>query len=195
MKEANILSDQDKENLLAYLESSFNIKIPSNKERFGFISFHLYRYEKERSTEWVFQIRWGSHQLFSKKHLSLQEDYLSQLCEVIRANKYSIIKSAMEFCENQLNDIVLLELGPELTRKLPLLNNYQLSIRKIRPGRSKETYQCLTDYGLCISWYDNMGDYQEFLHPIPYDVEKGLFDFSAEKIASKFQVYQDQVAY
>jgi hypothetical protein len=195
MKEANILTDQDKSDLLAHLETSFNIKIPRNKERFGFISFHLYSYDKQDVQEWVFQIRWGRHQIFSEKHVTLDENYLSQLFTVIDSNKYRIMKAAIEFCENQLNDIVLLELGPELNRRLPLLNDYQLKVRKINFQKSKEASQCLTNYGLCISWFDDMGDYQEFLHPIPYNVSTGLFDLSPEKIVSKFQVYQDQVAF
>ena len=195
MKEANILTDQDTSDLLAHLESSFNIKIPRNKERFGYISFHLYSYEKQDVHEWVFQIRWGRHQIFSKKHLKLKEDYLSDLIEVIESNKYSIMKAAIDFCENQLNDIVLLELGPELNKRLPLLNDYQLKVRKINLQKSKEASQCLSNYGLCISWFDDMGDYQEFMHPIPYDISTGFFDLSPEKIVSKFQVYQDQVAF
>jgi hypothetical protein len=125
MKESNILTPKGKKDLLSFMETCFNTIIPCNKERFGSISFHLYKYDKQDHPSWVFQIRWGSHPLFSKKHIKLDPDkeYLSQLHKIIENNKYRIMKASIEFCENQLNNAAMLEIEPELNRRLPLLNN------------------------------------------------------------------------
>lgn len=197
MKEANILTDQEKADLLAFMESCFNLTIPRNKERFGFISFHLYKYEKHSEPEWVFQIRWGSHQLFSKKHLKMdfKKEHLPQLYDIITKSKFAIIKNTLEFCQNQLNNIVLLEIGPELTKRMPVMNDYKMFVRKLRPLKNREGSECLTNLCLCISWLDETGEFQEFIHPIPYDAETGYFSLSPSEIVSKFQVYQDQVAF
>jgi len=197
MKEANILTPEDSQNLLAFMESCFNTTIPCNKQRFGEISFHLYKYEKQEDPEWVFQIRWGSHPLYSKKHLKLnsEDEYLSQLFSIIKNNKSSIIKASIDFCEDQLNNVALLEIEPELNKRLPLLSNYKIFIRKMRPNKVREASERLQNYGVCISFLDETGEFQEFVHPIPYNTQNGYFNLSAPEIVTKFQRFQDQVAF
>ncbi|MGD9489705.1 MAG: hypothetical protein AB7W47_16915 [Calditrichaceae bacterium] len=197
MQESNILSEKDKKELFVILEKHCNLVLPDEKIRCGDFSFHLYHYEKNNDADdsWVFQVRWGTHRFYAKKHLSFtnNKDYLSILTDVIRKDKSLIKKALLEHCENQLNTIAMLEIEPAINKKLPYLSRYEMSVKKLRnPGKIKNE-SGWPNFGVCICWYDELGNFQEFVYPIQFDSISRRFRVPPEEIVNKFQVYMDTV--
>jgi len=201
MEEINILTAEDIKALLKSVEKECTLLIPDEKERLGELSFHLYEYDKSGASgntngkSVVFQIRYGMHKIFSKKHLTvnLKNKYLEDLVKVVCENKNDIKKAIIDYCQSQLETIISLELIPEFNKRFPYLFSYELKLCKARKKN-----QLMIKYGwpsLCvmISWTDEFGDFQEFMYPLMIDPESRHFQIETSKIISAYQTYRDQL--
>jgi hypothetical protein len=201
MEEINLLKDKDIEQLVQAVGNSCGILLPNEKERLGEISFHLYKFDNPESSErygkesLAFQIRFGMHPIFSKKHIKNQNnnDYVKYLSGIICENKEKIYASIIEYCQSQLDTIVAMELEPEFNRKFPYIFNYDLKLCKSR-NRNKQ----MLDAGwpsLCIaiSWNDEYDEFQEFMYPLTIDPDNKKFNLDPSIILSAFQNYRDAI--
>ena len=122
MEEVNILSQKDKSLLLEKLEKECALLIPQDKDRLGELQFHLFKYKGQNGNgkpqDYFFQIRMGIHQIFSKKHLPFCEkgDCIAKLESIIAANKKQIKNSIIDYCQNQLDTVLTVELEPEFNK-------------------------------------------------------------------------------
>jgi hypothetical protein len=197
MEEVNILSQKDKSLLLEKLEKECTLLIPQDKDRLGELQFHLFKYKGQNGNgkpqDYFFQIRMGIHQIFSKKHLPFCEkgDCIAKLESIIAANKKQIKNSIIDYCQNQLDTVLTVELEPEFNKRFPYVFNYNIKLCKARRRNTE-----LVQYGwpsLCITiaWTDEFGEFQEFMHPITIDPETRCFKTNISQILNSFLSYRD----
>jgi hypothetical protein len=197
MEEVNILSKDDKIRLLDTLEKECALLIPHDKDRLGELQFHLFKYKGQggngEDPEYFFQIRMGIHQIFSSKHVAFCEtgDCLSKLESIIAANKKQIKNSIIEYCQNQLDTVLTVELEPEFNKRFPYVFNYNIKLCKARRKNTE-----LIKYGwpsLCITiaWTDEFGEFQEFMYPLTMDPETRCFQTNISRILNSFLTYRD----
>ena len=140
MEEINLLTDKDIDKLLQTLSESCGMLLPDEKERLGEISFHLYKFNNPESSEkygkesYAFQIRYGMHPIYSKKHIKLQtnQNSVEHLSKIICENKDVIYDSIIQYCQTQLDTIIAMELEPEFNQKFPYIFSYDLKLCKTR---------------------------------------------------------------
>ena len=201
IEESRILSEKDKNKLYNSLEDSCQLMLPKEKERIGEITFHLYHYENIKNDigsakkHCLFQIRWGSHKIYSKKHLNMnpEKSCLDILTKAIQADRKQIKNALVEYCKNQLSSIVIIEFELEINKKSPNLTGYELQVCKCRKKNVEMNNSGWPNFCIFISWYDELGDFQEFIFPIKLDPESRLFQIPTQKIVSDFLVYRDTV--
>lgn len=200
MKEINLLQTEDIKRLHAFLEDSCSLLLPFEKERFGELSFHLYRYNDDSeagssSLNIAFQIRWGANAIFHKKNLKLGADdsIVEKICQIIHKESESIKKAIFKYCENQLSAIVPMSVEPVLIMRQPNFSGYKLQFCKGRGKKSSLSEYGWPNYCVLIAWYDELGDFQEFISPIGFDAKKRKFLIDAENIVLEFQKYRDTV--
>ncbi|MEJ2052662.1 MAG: hypothetical protein P8X42_01965 [Calditrichaceae bacterium] len=201
MKELNLLTITDELNLLETIENSCNILIPDEKERLGELSFHLYQFnspdqaEKYGEQSLAFQIRYGVHPIFSKKHLSIDssENHIDILSQIICKNKDKIYTSIIDYCQNQLDSIIKLELEPALNTRLPFIFNYELKLCKSRKRNKQLMKSGWPSLCIAISWTDEYNEFQEFMYPLTIGAESKKFNLDAGRIVTAFQNYRDAV--
>lgn len=201
MKELNILKNTDIRKIRNHLSESCGLTIPDEKEHMGLISFHLFKYEhhlennESGKDEMRFQIRWGAHKIYSKKHFFITDEtnVIEQLKQFISQDCMKIKKELLDYCKTQLGNIVTLEVEPEINKRNPGLIGYQIQVDRGRTNTSvKENagWPCLCIF---ISWFDELGDFQEFVYPVKFDGKSRQFLVDAKEIADAFQVYRDTV--
>ncbi len=201
MEEVNLLTEKDTEELLMTVEQSCNILIPDEKERLGEISFHLYKYDNAESSDnygkksWTFQIRYGVHTVFTKKHIKIpsSQSYIECLTKIICDNKNKIHVSILEYCQNQLDTMVKMELEPEFNRRFSYIFNYDLKLCKSRNKNIKMDKAGWPSLCIAISWNDEFNEFQEFIYPLSLDPNNKKFNIHPDRILTAFRNYQDEI--
>ncbi len=201
MEEVNLLTEKDTEELLMTVEQSCNILIPDEKERLGEISFHLYKYDNAESSDnygkksWTFQIRYGVHTVFTKKHIKIpsSQSYIECLTKIICDNKNKIHVSILEYCQNQLDTMVKMELEPEFNRRFSYIFNYDLKLCKSRNKNIKMVKAGWPSLCIAISWNDEFNEFQEFIYPLSLDPNNKKFNIHTDRILTAFRNYRDEI--
>lgn len=194
MEEVDILTRADQQRLLIQLEQACGIVLPHARSNMGALSFHVYRFKDRNpgsSREWAFQIRWGVHKILSDKNLCLNEQYLPVLMEVIKIHHKKIKQGLWDYAESQLNTIISLELEPELNRHRVDLVSFQLKVCKARQKVDALNKFGWPNFCVALSWYDELGDFQEFIYPLSFDPEKRCFVIPTQKLVREFLIYRD----
>ena len=197
----NLLTQNDTEELWRTVEKSCNILIPDEKERLGEMSFHLYKYDNTESSDnygkqsWTFQIRYGIHTVFSKKHIKMpsSQNYIESLTKIICDNKNKIYTSIIEYCQNQMDTMVSMELEPEFNSRFAYIFNYDLKLCKSRKRNKQMLKAGWPSLCIAISWNDDYGEFQEFIFPLTINPDTRKFNLNSDKILSAFQSYRDSV--
>jgi len=192
MKEIELLSAKDKNELLRLLEEQCGLLLPKDKALFGAITFHLFRGQRQQGLH--FLIRWGLQKIFSARgiHDAGAARVLEQLRSLIRSNKTTIKKALTDYCGEQLNNMAQIELQPELTRQCSDARQLSLSVCQARACRSKETNNHgWPNYCVVISWLDETDEFQEFLFPLAMEEQSRSFTIPGEAIIARFRRYRD----
>lgn len=197
MDRINVLSKKDQAILLGLLEQECALLLPDEPERLGPITFHLHPHKLSEANSpaddslHIFQLRYGMLSLFSYKQVKLnsQGEYMNDITHIIKANKSKIKTALIEYCQNQLETIINIELEPYLRKQFPYLFNYRLKLCQARL-KNKD----MLDIGwpsLCISisWTDDYGEYQEFMYPICLNKITRRFQLEVRQIVTAFQRY------
>lgn len=201
MEEINLLTSEDTANLLTTVEKSCSILLPDEKERLGELSFHLYQFNNHGSSEnygkesFAFQIRYGMHPIYSKKHIKLQTNQYSieNLSKIICENKDVIYGSIIQYCQTQLDTIITMELEPEFNRRFPYIFSYELKLCKTRNKNEQMIKAGWPSLCIAISWNDEYNEFQEFMFPLTIDPDCRKFNVDADKILAAFQKYRDEL--
>lgn len=201
MEEINLLTEKDIEQLVKTVVKSCNILLPDEKERLGEISFHLYKFDNPDSSErygkesLAFQIRFGMHPIYTKKHIKFQnkQQYIGYLSGIICDNKDKIYASIIEYCQSQLDTIVAMELEPEFNRKFPYIFSYDLKLCKSRNRNKMMLEAGWPSLCIAISWNDEYDEFQEFMYPLSIDPANKKFNLDPSTILSAFQNYRDAI--
>ena len=201
MEEVNLLTEKDTKELLKTVEQHCNIFIPDEKERLGEISFHLYKYDNNENIDnfgkqsWTFQMRYGVHPVFTKKHITMPSDpnYHAVLTKIICDNKDKIYASIIEYCQNQMDTMVKMELEPQFHQQFSDIFSYDLKLCKSR-NRNKQMLKAgWPSLCIAISWNDEYDEFQEFMYPLNINPNTRKFNLNPEQILSAFQSYRDSV--
>jgi len=195
MEHVNLITDKDQAHLLGLVEQECALLMPNEPERLGSVSFQLHPHKPSETnfptddSLYVFQLRFGMLSLFSHKQLKLNSpgEYMKDITPIIKENKSKIKTALIEYCQNQLETIVTMELEPALRQQFPYLFNYQL---KLCQARIKNKY--MLDLGwpsLCISisWTDDYGEYQEFMYPLCLNRDTRCFQFDMQQLITALQ--------
>jgi len=201
MKEINLLSKDDTKKLLDTIDSSCGILIPDEKERLGALTFHLYQFNNPEKSEqfgkesWAFQIRYGVHPVFSKKHLKIKTDQsqLNLLTRIICDNKEKIHHAIVEYCQSQMDTIIKMELEPEFNNRFPFIFKYDLKLCKSRNRNKRLLEAGWPSLCIAISWNDEYNEFQEFMYPLTIDSHSRKFNLDTGQILTAFQNYRDSV--
>ena len=193
MKEIQLLNSNDHQHLLQQVEKSTGLVLPVNDDRLGPISFHLYAYQEHPGVH--FQMRWGVRTIFHKKNLPAadKDEMLNKLNRLIQRNAGLIKENLTVYCLEQLNNIVFLELDPHLSAVPD--GGHQLTLEVCKARRKAKTVDTggWPNYCVAISWFDESGEFQEFLYPLRIDRAQKMFLIPAGEIASRFRAYRDQL--
>ena len=201
MKELNLFSDEEQKTLRELVESSCHIVLPQDKQKMGTVTFHLYHYQHNSSDtnikqlETNFQIRWGVYTLFQQKHLILpgQSQYMEAIKQVIIQNCSQIRQALHKYCEEQLSSMVPLALEPEINSRIPYVSGLELKVCQGRQKYENGQNSGWPNYCILIAWYDELGEFQEFIYPIKFEQSERSFPIPVEQIVDKFQIYRDTV--
>lgn len=201
MEEINLLTNKDIEKLLQTLSESCGMLLPDEKERLGEISFHLYQFNNPESSEkygkesFAFQIRYGMHPIYSKKHIKLQtnQNSIEHLSKIVCENKDAIYDSIIQYCQTQLDTIIAMELEPEFNQKFPYIFSYDLKLCKTRKKNQQMLKVGWPSLCIAISWNDEYNEFQEFMYPLTIDPESRKFNIKTEMILTAFQKYRDEL--
>ena len=201
MEEVNLLSEKDTIELLQTVERSCKILIPDEKERLGEISFHLYKYDNSENTDnfgkqsWTFQIRYGVHTVFSKKHIKIpaNQNHHGVLVKIICDNKGKIYTSIVEYCQNQMDTMVKMELEPQFHQRFSDIFTYDLKLCKSRNRNKIMLKAGWPSLCIAISWNDDYDEFQEFMYPLTINPDTRKFNLNSNKILSAFQSYRDSI--
>lgn len=201
MEEINRLTQNDSIALLKTVEDNCAIIIPDEKERLGEISFHLYQYncadncDNFGKTSWTFQIRYGIHPVFTKKHIKILtgQNQIEILSKIICENKNVIYTAIIEYCQNQMDTMVSMELEPEFNRRFSYIFNYDLKLCKSRKKNKLMLKAGWPSLCIAISWNDEFNEFQEFMYPLMIDPESKKFNLHPGTILTAFQKYHDAI--
>ena len=201
MEEINLLTTKDTESLLQTVRKSCGILLPDEKERLGELSFHLYQFNSPESSEnygkesLAFQIRYGMHHIYSKKHLKFQinQNSVEYLSRLICENKDTIYGSIIQYCQTQLDTIITIELEPEFNRRFPYIFSYDLKLCKSRNKNKQMVNAGWPSLCIAISWNDEYNDFQEFMYPLSIDPENRKLNLNTRTILTAFQNYRDSL--
>lgn len=201
MEEVNLLTEKDTKELLQTVEKFCDILIPDEKERLGEISFHLYKYDNADNTDnygkqsWTYQIRYGVHTIFSKKHINIPADqnYNDVLAKTICDHKDKIYASIVEYCQNQMDTMVKMELEPQFQQRFSYIFTYDLKLCKSRNRNKQMLNAGWPSLCIAISWNDDYGEFQEFMYPLTINQDTRRFNLDSDKILTAFQSYRDSI--
>ncbi|MBN1407900.1 MAG: hypothetical protein JW956_08930 [Calditrichaceae bacterium] len=201
MEEVNQLTEKDTKELLKTVEKSCGIIIPYEKERLGELSFHLYKYDNTENTEnygtqsWTFQIRYGVHTVFTKKHIKIpaNKNYNDILVKFICDNNDKIYASIVEYCQNQMNTMIAMELEPEFNRRFSYIFSYDMKLCKSRNKNKNMLQAGWPNFCIAISWNDDYNEFQEFMYPLTINPDTRKFNLNSDKILTAFQRYCDSI--
>ncbi|MEJ2545135.1 MAG: hypothetical protein P8Y99_13795, partial [Calditrichaceae bacterium] len=201
MEEVNLLTEKDTKELLQTVEKACNILIPDEKERLGEISFHLYKYDNSENIDnfgkqsWTFQIRYGMHTVFNKKHIKISsnKNYHEIITKIICDYKDKIYASIVEYCQNQMDIMVKMELEPQFQQRFSYIFNYDLKLCKSRNRNKQMLNAGWPSLCIAISWNDDYGEFQEFMYPLHINPDTRKFNLDSDHILSAFQSYRDSV--
>ncbi len=192
MKELRTFSPQELQTLKETLEKASGLILPNDPTRFGELKFHVYSGATEH--EFHFQIFWGPHKIFTKKHLlqSSKHDLLQALQALLKESAAEITQALLNYCAERLNDFLQIELQPLLMAHG--LDTLQVNV-KVKPSTKAPTQQNggWPIWCLLMSWVDEFGEFQEFAHKIFFDVSQKQFQISAEEIVKNFVKYRNQL--
>ncbi|MHB2148957.1 hypothetical protein ACX8XP_07880 [Calditrichota bacterium LG25] len=193
MKELKAFTESELQILKETLEKASGLLFPDDATRFGALKFHFYSAAK--ANEYHFQIFWGPHKIFSRKHIqgANKDELLRDLQLALKKSANSIVRAAVQYCEDRLNDFLQIELQP-------LLNKHGLDLLQldIRVRQSKKKLPAGSNGGwpvwcLLMAWTDEFGEFQEFVHKIVFDVQRKQFNISAVDIVKQFINYRNSL--
>ncbi|GEM_PF-6803174 len=193
MRETNLFSEVEQGELKEALQKACKILVPEEDSRLGRLTFHLYEYEN--SKQYLFQIRWGMHKIFRTKIPMKPSPRLSLTTFEKLMKKYCRdIKTALhDYCLEQLDLAVNLELEPILSDKGVLFDGFRLKVCKTRTVSNQDEMYGWPNYCIAFSWNDEWGEYQEFYYPLRLDAEQLRFRIPAEEIVQKFLIYRETI--
>lgn len=193
MKELKALNEQDFSFLKHSLEKSTGLLFPDDATRFGDLKFHIYSGASDK--EFHFQLFWGPHKLYAKKHLKERspDDLFKDLANSIKKDGKKIARAAIQYCEERLADFLQIELQPVLLANG--LNALEIEIKvrqskKVRAGAANGGWPV---FCLLMSWTDEFGEFQEFVHKITFNKENKLFNIDPQIIVKKFINYRNSL--
>ncbi|MBD3223893.1 MAG: hypothetical protein GF313_04140 [Caldithrix sp.] len=199
MREVSILNEQDIQILQKAMESSCQLLLPIQDDKLGAITFHVYSYEnkdKQNQPDVCFQIRWGTHKIFNKRHLKANTENsinIENLKSIVSKHCQSIKKQLIDHCQNQLNNWVMIELDPHIQSHNPDLNQYELKVSRARSPKKENDCHGWPCYCVVINWNDELGEFQEFLYHLHINPETRRFELPKADIVKAFQHYRDTV--
>ena len=193
MKELKTLSEREFQILRQNLEQATGLIFPDDPTRFGELKFHIY--SGRQKNEFHFQVFWGPHNIFSQKHMkeSSAGDLIGDLGKSLQKASAKITRAALQYCEDRLNDFLQIELQPVL-----MSNGLNALEIDIRVRQSKKTHHVGKNGGwpvwcLLMSWTDEFGEFQEFVHNIVFDEQERKFVIQPQVIVQKFIGYRNSL--
>ncbi|MBN2426241.1 MAG: hypothetical protein JXR46_11220 [Calditrichaceae bacterium] len=196
MQELEILSEKDQAYLINALQKSCRMILPVSDQKFGALSFHIYSFD-ERSTEGenVFQIRWGIRKLFQDKNIGKidSQTLLKNLAHIIDKNFETIKKELNEYCLEQLQTYIAMEVEPVLSTNFGGLYDIKIGFCRSRKRAEEIKSSGWANFCIYISWTDEFGEFQEFLYPITFTGDQSSFDIPVDHIIKEFRRYRDSL--
>lgn len=194
MKEIEVLSENDKKELLRFVEEQCAVVLPDDQTRLGSVTFHLYRYQRQEGL--YFLIRWGLQKIFGARGIrdAGAKHVKAQLRRLIRGNAAAIKKALSDYYAEQLNNLAQIDLQTELMRYCSDADQLNLRVCQARNCRTENP----TNYGwpnfcVVISWLDETDEFQEFLFPLPLNAQSKSFTIPTEEIITRFRRYRDEL--
>jgi len=193
MKELKSLNEPDVALLKQILEESTRLIFPEDATRFGDLKFHLY--SGSSSEEFHFQLFWGPHNIYSKKHVKekFSNDLFNNIGKFIKKDGKKIARAAIQYCQERLADFLQIELQPVLmTHGLNTLE-IEIKLRQSQKSRASAANGGWPIWCLLMSWTDEFGEFQEFVHKITFNKEKKTFEIDPQSIVKKFINYRNSL--
>ncbi len=193
MKELQILKKQQIDQLKKDLEKATGLLLPDDSIRFGDLKFHIYSGSKEN--EFHFQIFWGPHKIFSKKHvLDISSEHLiDHLKELVTQSSRTIAQALTQYCETRLNDFLQIELQPLMMNHGLDVLQIDLKVRRSSKKSPNQTNGGWPIWCLLLSWIDEFGEFQEFVYKIYFNTQSKKFDIPPQEIISQFIKYRNSL--
>ena len=195
MEELHILSAEEKKLILNSIETNCKMVLPGEKSELDPVTVHIYQKEHHQDVHdcRVFQIRWGMHKIFQFKHLPESTDAKTEdtLSQIIKKNCSKIKNALLEHCQEILSDNITLQLEPELNRRNLFISSYTFKVCSTRKRNTHETNHGWPNFCLFLSWIDDTGEFQEFIHPLPFDELEKQFVITPHEIIDQFVKYRD----
>ncbi len=193
MKKLKSLNEDDVAVLKQILEESTRLTFPEDATRFGALKFHIY--SGAGSNEFHFQLFWGPHNLYSKKHVQEKSsnELITDLGRFIKKDGKKIAQAAIQYCEERLTDFLQIELQPLLMANGLNALEIEIKIRQSKKTKATDDNGGWPVWCLLMSWMDEFGEFQEFVHKITFNKEIKHFDIDPQVIIKKFIAYRNSL--
>ncbi len=190
--ERHEIKEPERSQLLKQLRAVTKLPLPYKDLYLGNVQFFLRNHDNKN--DYDFQIRWGSKNILIERNVTSAAAEVSkeEIQRLMQVHAGSMRKKLIEYCVEQLNNIVTIELPIQLQKRLPSFVNYNLFVNICRIQK-KETNNNWPAISVFISWDDELGEFQEFVYPLKFDNETDHFILDYEDIVNNLVRYRDSL--